>query len=353
MDRRRPLYTALFLLLLLFVALSGFAEDMELPQVLSRLSAKLTWDPLLQTGMLLTGQHRISFATFPEDQKTPFIIDNRHVLYLPGPHYGGGKLLFPSETINSLEKALVSLKSTEQAQYRIAAIVIDPGHGGKDSGAVAEHTIDKKKVIIQEKNVTLSVGKQVYERLKARFPEKRILMTRTGDTYPTLEERVSIANAIPLAEHEAILFISIHANASFNKTARGYEVWYLSPEYRRTLVDSKKFQDSTEVMPIINAMLEEEFTTESILLAKSILGQIDVSLGDKLPSRGLKAEEWFVVRNAKMPSVLVELGFVTNVQDAILMTDSAYLQKFSDALYKGIADFVNNFEKTGGFTTAQ
>jgi len=353
MVRKSTLYRALFLLILLFGTPSGFAEDLEFSQVLSRLSAKLSWDPLLQTGMILTEQHHISFALFAGEQKTPFIIDNRYVLYLPGPRYAGGKLLFPSETIESLDKVISSLKTEEQSQYRIEAIVIDPGHGGKDSGAVAEHTINKKKTIIQEKNITLSVGKQVFELLKARFPEKRILMTRTGDTYPSLEDRVSIANAIPLAEHEAILFISIHANASFNKTARGYEVWYLSPEYRRTLVDSNKFQDSTEVLPIINAMLEEEFTTESILLAKSILGHLDVSLGDKIPSRGLKAEEWFVVRNAKMPSVLVELGFVTNMQDAILMTDSAYLQKFSDALYKGIADFVTNFEKTGGFTTGQ
>lgn len=353
MKRERTLYRAILFLLFSFVTLSGFGEEMELQQTLSRLSAKLSWDPLIKTGMLLTEKHRISFTILVEDQTAPFIIDNQYVLYLPAPRYNNGTLYFPSETIAGLEQALRTITTNEQSLYRIAAIVIDPGHGGKDTGAVAEHRINNKKVTLQEKNVTLSVGKQVYDLLLARFPEKRILMTRTGDTYPTLEERVSIANAIPLGEHEAILFISIHANASFNKTARGYEVWYLSPEYRRTLVDSKKFQDSVEVVPIINAMLEEEFTTESILLAKSILGQLDVSLGNKLPSRGLKAEEWFVVRNAKMPSVLVELGFVTNMQDAILMNDSAYLQKFSEALYKGITDFVNNFEKTGGFTTLQ
>lgn len=353
MERIRFLWRQVFILLLLCTVYSGYADDMEYAQVLSRLSAKLIWDPLLQNGMLLTDSHRISFGIYPENQTVPFIIDNRYVLFLPGPRYTGGKLLFPSETVDSLEQALASLQNTEQSPYRIAAIVIDPGHGGKDSGAVSEHVINKKKVLIQEKNVTLSVAKQAYELLKKGFPEKQILMTRTDDTYPTLEDRVSIANAIPLAEHEAILFISVHANASFNKKARGYEVWYLSPEYRRNLVDSTRFQDSTEVLPIINAMLEEEFTTESILLAQSILSQIDVSLGDKIPSRGLKAEEWFVVRNAKMPSVLVELGFVTNEQDAALMTDSAHLQKFSQALYKGIADFVNKFEKTGGFTTAQ
>lgn len=342
------------LLVLFFVTLMpGFAEDVELSKVLTGLSAKLQWDPLLQTGLLLTPEHRISFTAESGENSLPFIIDGRYVIYLSPPRYSGGTLFFPSETLQGLEKALASIKSTEQSLYRIAAIVIDPGHGGRDSGAVAEHTINKKKVTLQEKNITLSVGKQVYDALVARYPEKRILMTRTGDTYPTLEDRVSIANSIQLGEHEAILYISIHANASFNKNARGYEVWYLSPEYRRTVVDPKKYQESTEVIPILNAMLEEEFTTESILLAKYILGQLDTSLGDRIPSRGLKAEEWFVVRNAKMPSVLVELGFITNLQDAILMNDAAYLQKFSEALYKGIAEFVTNFEKTGGFTTSR
>jgi N-acetylmuramoyl-L-alanine amidase len=69
-----------------------------------------------------------------------------------------------------------------------------------------------------------------------------------------------------------------------------------------------------------------------------------------MPSRGLKEEAWFVVRNAHMPSVLVELGFVSNEADAILMNDSGYLIKFCEALYNGIAEFVALFERSGGFT---
>lgn len=346
----RKLYLLIFLCL---AALSGFSDELTISQVLSNFSAKLQWDPLLQTGMLITPEHRIAFQAQSQNLSMPFVIDNRYVVYLASPRYSQGSLLFPAETVEGLSKTLKSISAAEQSLYRIAAIVIDPGHGGKDSGAVAEHTINRKKITLQEKNITLSVGKQVYQQLSAAYPEKRILMTRTGDTYPTLDDRVSIANAISLGEHEAILFISIHANASFNKTARGYEVWYLSPEYRRTVVDPKKYQDSIEVVPILNAMLEEEFTTESILLAKAILGQLDVTMGDLIPSRGIKAEEWFVVRNAKMPSVLVELGFVTNQEDASLMTEDTYLQKLSDALYKGIVEFVGNFEKTGGFTTVR
>jgi N-acetylmuramoyl-L-alanine amidase len=164
---------------------------------------------------------------------------------------------------------------------------------------------------------------------------------------------VEVANSVPLKDNEAILFISIHANASFNKKARGYEVWYLSPEYRRTVIDEDRYSDSTEVLPILNAMMEEEFTTESIMIARSIMARLERAIGPYAPSRGIKAEEWFVVRNARMPSVLVELGFVTNPEDALLLADPSHLRKLSDALYSGTVDFVTAFERSGGFTAVR
>jgi len=204
-----------------------------------------------------------------------------------------------------------------------------------------------------EKDIVLKASKQLYDRLISVYPDKRVLLTRTGDTFPTLEERVIMANSVPVKDNEAILYISIHANASVNKTARGYEVWYLSPNYRRDLIDKSKFQDSDEIIPIINDMLQEEFTTESIMIAQAINRRIGEAMGRSLPARGLKAEEWFVVRNARMPSVLVELGFVTNETDAQILTSDESLKKLTDAIYKGITDFVTSFESSGGFTFNQ
>jgi N-acetylmuramoyl-L-alanine amidase len=86
------------------------------------------------------------------------------------------------------------------------------------------------------------------------------------------------------------------------------------------------------------------------MMAQAILGRIGEAVGDSMPSRGIKAEEWFVVRNARMPAVLVELGFVTNLQDARLMADQGHLRKLAEALYNGIADFIGTFERSGGFT---
>jgi N-acetylmuramoyl-L-alanine amidase len=76
-------------------------------------------------------------------------------------------------------------------------------------------------------------------------------------------------------------------------------------------------------------------------------------MGKSMISRGLKAEDWFVVRRSHMPAVLVELGFVSNKDDAVLMTSDAHLQKLVESLYKGIAEFVGDFERSGGFIAAR
>jgi N-acetylmuramoyl-L-alanine amidase len=281
------------------------------------------------------------------------VVDTREILTLPLPYIEGGNLKFPEAFVSALKGNFDNSLQTEQSRFRIAAIIVDPGHGGKDSGAIGTHTIGGKTLQVVEKDVTLRVSKMLYARLAAAYPDKRIIMTREGDTFPALEDRVNIANGVPLKENEAIIYISIHANASFTKSARGYEVWYLSPETRRTVIDQDRYADSTEVLSILNEMLEEEFTTESIMIAQSILEQFKAVLGNSIPSRGLKAEDWYVVKNSRMPSVLVELGFVTNEADALLLTEEAPLQKFSEALYKGIMDFITVFERSGGFTSIE
>jgi N-acetylmuramoyl-L-alanine amidase len=92
-------------------------------------------------------------------------------------------------------------------------------------------------------------------------------------------------------------------------------------------------------------MLNEEVTTESILLANSILNGFNQVFGNSLPSRGRRANDWFVVRNSRMPAVLVELGFVSNRQDALLMTSEEGLQNLTLSLYNGIANFIGIFER--------
>jgi N-acetylmuramoyl-L-alanine amidase len=328
-------------------------KTFTLEETLTSLGAELRWDPLFQAGVLAVGGHYIAFQAGGAGSSGPALLDNREVYILPTPYLDRGVLIFPGEFVGTLKKSLDTYIENELTRFRIAAIIVDPGHGGKDPGASGTHIINGRPLTLVEKDLTLRVSRDLHAQLSAAYPDKRVLLTRTGDTYPTLEDRVLIANSVPLKDNEAIVFISIHANASFNKTARGYEVWYLSPEYRRTVIDESKFPNSTEVFHILNDMLEEEFTTESIVMAQLIMNQFKETLGPAMPARGIKAEDWFVVKNARMPSVLVELGFVTNEADALIMTDQGYLKKLSQALYKGITQFVTMFEQSGGFTSAE
>jgi N-acetylmuramoyl-L-alanine amidase len=314
-----------------------------------KLGARLRWDPLFRSGVLTVQGHRLAFYSGTAGESGPALMDGKELISVALPYFENGNLRFPENFISPVKRIFDRYLGEDQTRFRIAAVIIDPGHGGKDSGAVGSHTAGGKTLKSVEKDITLNVSKELYTLLSSAYPDKRILMTRSGDTYPSLEERVNIANSVSLAENEAIIYVSIHANASLNKSARGYEVWYLSPEYRRTLVDGKQFADSAEVVHIFNDMLEEEFTMESVTIARFILNRFTEALGTDIPSRGLKAENWYVVRNARMPSVLVELGFVTNAEDARLMADRAHLKKFSGALYKGIADFIEEFENSGGY----
>jgi N-acetylmuramoyl-L-alanine amidase len=318
-----------------------------------REEAEFRWDPFFQDGAFALGDHSLAFAAGTAGEVGPALLDGRELFTAPLPYLEGGTLVFPEAFVSAAKNAFSRSFEDDNSRYRIAAIIMDPGHGGKDAGAVGNFVINGKPLKSVEKDLTLKVSRELHRLLSRGYPGKRIMLTREGDTYPTLENRVDIANSVTLRENEAIIFISIHANASFNKQARGYEVWYLSPDYRRSVIDKSKFADSAEVLPILNAMMEEEFTTESVMMAKSILGRFGEALGNRIPSRGVKAEEWFVVRNARMPSVLVELGFVTNEADALLMADENYLKQAAEALYKGIADFVIAFERSGGFTALQ
>jgi N-acetylmuramoyl-L-alanine amidase len=297
------------------------------------------------------GDHYAAFIVGGAGDQGPVLFDNREILNLPLPYVEGGELRFPEAFVQGVNSAFMRIIEDEFSRFRIAAIVIDPGHGGNDSGARGTHTVDGTTFASVEKDIVLKVSQFLYAKLSAAYPDKVIMLTRDGDYFVTLENRTIIANGIPMKDNEAVIFVSVHANATVsNPSARGYEIWYLPPNHRRQLVDKSTFSGPDEILPRLNDMMQEEFNTESRLLSQKILNQFNQMFGHLMPSRGLKENDWFVVRNARMPSVLVELGFVSNRTDALIMNDEAYLNKFAEALYNGIAEFVELFEQSGGFT---
>ncbi|MDR2393989.1 MAG: N-acetylmuramoyl-L-alanine amidase [Treponema sp.] len=339
-------------ILVIAIPIVGFGDEkaLTLDETLKNLNspgsvATFQWDPFFQAGVFSRADQYVSFRVGMPGETGLVLLNGKEILSLPSPFLEQGVLQFPQAFVSALSKALEdTLPQEAPVQFRIAAIIVDPGHGGKDTGAVGNHSIDGKPVRVDEKDIALKVSQDLHSRLSRSFPDKQVLLTRDQDVFISLDDRVAIANGISLQDNEATVFISIHANASFNKHVRGYEVWYLNPEYRRTVIDHSKYKDAQEVIPILNAMLEEEFTSESIRMAESIMKRFDEALGSSFPSRGIKAEEWFVVRNVRMPSVLVELGFLSNETDATLLTDETYLKLFAEALHKGILDFVHEFE---------
>ena len=345
--KKGPVLFAFFLILFLPPLEAQTPGASSAADAMEKIGASLRWDPFSHMGTIESGDHRITFSAGQRDKSSPVLVDGKDLLTLPNAYLEKGVLYFPGAFITEAKSTLDNLKAQAISHVRIAAVIIDPGHGGKDSGAVGTHTINGKQLKSIEKDIVLNVSRDLYTQLTAAFPDKQVLMTRYDDTYPTLEKRVADAHSVPLKDNEAIIFISVHANSSFNKNARGYEVWYLSPNYRRTVIDKDKYDYSSDVVDILNLMMEEEFTTESLMIAQLIMKYFDQIIGKYGPSRGIKAEEWFVVRNARMPSVLVELGFVSNPEDAKLMSDPDYLKKLSEALYKGIVDFISIIEQSG------
>ncbi|HEQ71222.1 MAG TPA: N-acetylmuramoyl-L-alanine amidase [Spirochaetia bacterium] len=334
------------LILLLSLPAALFSDYVDIADVLKETGSSLEYDTLLESGMLASGRTRVSFTV-----NAPWIIVNDGVkLSTPGIRREKGRLLIPEETAAKIIGVFRGDESPGRV-FRVGAIVIDPGHGGRDSGASYTHTVNGKKVRISEKDVVLKAGFMLYELLKKRFPDKVVLMTRTRDVTLSLEERPEIANSISLGEDEAIIYISLHANASLSGTARGFEVWYLTATYKRNLLSTASVDSEYhDILPIMNSMQDEEFTRESILLARSIMQQLETAVGKETENRGLKEGEWLVVRKAKMPSILIELGFLSNRDEALKLASDEYLQKLSFAIYNGVSSFIEKFEQSNAFT---
>ncbi|HDQ14923.1 MAG TPA: N-acetylmuramoyl-L-alanine amidase [Sediminispirochaeta sp.] len=342
MVRFKKIFT--FTLVVFFLAAVLHASDtLELDQILKKTGASFQWDPMRGVGKIYKNDQSYVLR---EDSR--FLLINYQELRTidPPTRSSGGDLSLSREDADFLLHRL-GLLPDRSNQLFVSTIIIDAGHGGRDSGAIGRFSDEQGEAIeIMEKDLVLKVALDLAGLLKSSYKEKNIVLTRDRDEYLSLEERTEIANDIDLGEQEAMIFISIHANASLNSKAKGFEVWYLPPDYRRKLIDPETLDESArEVAPILNTMLEEEYTVESILLAKRILQGLEGRIGAEHENRGLKEETWFVVRNARMPSVLVEIGFVTHREEALKMRDPDHLKKIAEGIYNGVHDFVEHFEQ--------
>ncbi len=318
----KKIITSIVLLLLPFFLIS---ESLSLLKESMKEGMVLYWDTLSETGLLEKNGHQLSFR---KGEKLA-LLDSMLLVMVDEPEIKDNEVFV---TKNFMDKVNDLFKKDNSSSFKVGAILIDAGHGGKDPGALRTYKINNNDVTVREKD---------------------IVMTRTTDVYLSLSERTDIANTLKVGENEAALYISIHVNSSLNNKASGYEVWYLSPGYRRTVLDKSSVENDKSLFSILNSMMEEEYTTESIMIANFIMDGLKAQIGNESKARGIKAEEWFVVKNANMPSVLIELGFLTNYEEAVNLMSDKYLKKATLGIYNGIVAFITHFERSRGFTSVK
>jgi len=224
----------------------------------------------------------------------------------------------------------------------IKAIILDPGHGGKDPGAVGYNDI-------KEKDIVLRTGLILKDKLEKAYPNKKIFMTRSKDNFVELEDRAKKANEIQEKYGQSI-FVAIHVNASMAKNSFGFETWYLVNNYSRNIVKKGEVSQDRDVENIVNSMLNEEIYRESKFLAQKIQARLEEEIGYASKNRGIKEEIYFVIKKSVMPAVLVEIGFNTNKYEAIRLTNYSYLDKIAKGILEGVKDFIAEYEKTHGFS---
>ncbi len=325
----------------LFISLLCTAAEnyISAPAAAQKLKLELWWEPLSEELVFKKNDLEASCKI----GRDLMVFGNSSADFAAAPYKKDGLTYISSEMYQKLETFFTVPKNEQK--YSVGVILIDPGHGGKDPGTVGSYTENGKTVIVKEKDIALKVSLDLYAMLKKAYPGKKILLTRNKDVYPTLEDRVNMANAVKLKDKESILYVSIHVNASLNTRASGFEVWYLPPEYRRQVLADH--EAPKEIHSILNSMMEEEYTTESILMAKNILDGLDSQIGAQSRNRGIRENQWFVVRGVSMPSVLIELGFISNKSEIKLLNSPAYLKKCTLGIYNGLSAFIADFENTG------
>lgn len=218
---------------------------------------------------------------------------------------------------------------------KIGRIVIDPGHGGHDSGTVGAGGIMEKDVVL---DVALRLGKLLHDHLGAE-----IIYTRSDDTFIPLETRTAIAN-----KAEADLFLSIHANSSHDETTRGIETYYLNFTSDATALDvaARENAVSDQSVSELSSMVKKITLKDKIDESREFAQDVEASLYDGLQkgntglkNRGVKKAPFVVLIGANMPSILTEISFVTNPQDASQLRTGEYRQRVAESIYRGVSRY--------------
>jgi len=250
------------------------------------------------------------------------------------------EILLSIEQIDNIKK-IQELRE----KWLIDTIVIDPGHGGKDPGALGLNNL-------KEKDITLDISKEL-GRLIERNLGMKVIYTRTEDVFIPLWERTQIAN-----KAEADIFLSIHANAASPRSStKGFETYLLRIGKTDAAVDVAKrenetikleeknheYIDFTDAKKIVASMTQNSAMKSSEYLAQAIQRSLSKRLNSK--DRGVKQAGFHVLVGASMPNVLIEVGFVTNKEEANNLSKNQYKREIAKGIFEAIIDFKNKYER--------
>ena len=258
--------------------------------------------------------------------------------------FGGSRIGFGVALLGLL-LASASHAGSQETPERFDVVVVDAGHGGDDDGA-------QGRAGLVEKTVVLDVAKRVERRLRAEGLE--VVMTRDSDRFVPLEGRTELANAAG-----ADLFISIHANASSYKGARGIETFFASPEATdqaalelaraENLAFGKDVQPPAAGDPLL-AILGDMAATEQLTLSQEFarLTQHRIATAEAARSRGVKQAPFVVLMGVRMPAVLVEIGFLSHPADEEALGDEDERERLAKGIAEAVAAYRARYDARRG-----
>ena len=239
-------------------------------------------------------------------------------------------------------------KEKYKEKWDFNVIVIDPGHGGKDAGAIGVNGVKEKTVNL---GIALKLGKLIEKNIKG----VKVVYTRKTDKFVELYKRGKIAN-----EANGNLFISIHCNSTPHKPtdANGYEVYLLRPGRTKEAIDiaerensviqyednPQRYEKLTDENFILVSMAQSSYMKYSEKFADILNKQFNKDLN--IDSRGVKQAGFYVLVGAAMPSVLIETGFLSNRRDAKFLSSSKGQQKIAESIYQAVKKFKEQYEKS-------
>ncbi len=225
----------------------------------------------------------------------------------------------------------------KQLALGVRKIVIDPGHGGKDPGAPGY----LKNV--WEKDVVLKISKRLAKKMRDRL-KCDVILTRSTDTYLTLEERTAIANT-----RNADLFISLHCNAAKSRKATGMETYFLNLATDDQAIEVAARENATsrknisDLESILNDLMKNAKINESSRLATKVQGAMCKGIArnySKIRNLGVKQAPFYVLLGARMPSILIETSFISNPTECKRLTSSTYQERLCDSIIDGVERYI-------------